>query len=813
MSKYLQEIRFAFRRLRKSPTYSITALLTLFIGIAAAVLVFGLLNALLFTSLHVPEPDRLYSVQHQNDLNSSYPDYKDLRDRNKVFSDLALFRLVRVGLGTVNGSNPVWGYEISGNYFETLKLRPFLGRFLQPSDEHTRNAEPYVVLSYNCWRQRFGGDPSILGLSVHVNNFPYTVIGIAPEDFRGTERIVQPEVWLPALNETNFESFDWIEQRPSSTSWLIGRLKAGIYPKQAEADLNDIASQLAREYPDVNERRDYHLSQPGLLGDTLGAPVQGLISGIMLLAILQLIAVCANLGVLFAARTSDRRRELALRVALGSSRKRIFRELLVETLLLSFIACTFAVILTQIAMRALSQWRPLPEFPVSLTANPGITVYFFAFCLSVATGVLFGALSARDVWRTDPNLAIRSVGDNLAPGRFFGLRDLLLGVQIAVCCLLVTACFVSIAGLQKAIKVPMGFNTERVYLASFDLRLAGYKEADASSVQEHLLQAVAVLPGVTQAAYGNTVPLALDQSSTSIVPESAGEFGSASNTAFPNPSTAIYYQISPGYLPVSTIRLIAGRDFTRQDNARSPKVAIVSQSLASKLYGTESPIGRRFYSRAQGTDPWEIVGVVEDGRYQTWGNNANAVFYPILQVPSTTTVLLTSSGLPAAQVLPEVRQAIFRVDSGIPIFNLSSWTESLDVVLFPARAVAIVIIVFGAIAIVLAVTGMFGLASSTVSRRLRDLGIRMALGARPFQIARVVLMRTSILLVTGSIIGFLLGYAVSKIIASIVYQATPNVAWILAEVVATMFLTGALATSLPLRRALSSRPIDLLRSE
>ncbi len=321
------------------------------------------------------------------------------------------------------------------------------------------------------------------------------------------------------------------------------------------------------------------------------------------------------------------------------------------------------------------------------------------------------------------------------------------------------------------------------------------------------------LPGVTQAAYGNTVPLALDQSSTSIVPESAGVFGSASNAAFANPGTAVYYQISPEYLPISMVRLTAGRDFTWQDSAKSRKVAIVSQSLASKLYGAESPIGRRFYSRAHGPDPWEIVGVAEDGRYQTWGQNTNAVFYPILQVPSTATVLLTRSSLPAAQALPQVRQAIFRVDSGIPIFSLNKWTELLGVVLFPARAVAIIVSVFGAIGIALAVTGMFGLTSGTVSRRLRDLGIRMALGARPFQIARVVLMRTGILLVTGSIVGFMLGYAVSKLIASIVYQTTTSMTWILTEVVATMFLTGGLATYLPIRRALSSRPIDLLRSE
>lgn len=813
MLNVVQEIRLSLRRLRKSPSFSMTALVTLSVGLGTTVTVFGLLSALLFSPLQVPESHRLYSVQHQHDLNNSYLDYKDLRDRNTVFSSLALLRLTRVGLETISGADPVWGYEISGNYFDTLKIHPFLGRFLQPSDEHAKDADPDIVLSYDYWRQRFGGDATIIGRTIRVNKFPYTVIGVAPQGFHGTERVVQAEVWLPVLNETSFEGFNWIEHRAAANAWIIGRLKPGISPQAAEAELDNIAGQMASEHPDVDERRDYQLSQPGLLGNTLGAPVQRLGLGIMLLAALQLIAACANLGSLFAARTSDGKRELAIQVALGASRIAVFRALLVEALLVSLIACAFAMIVARLTLQAFSQWRPVSALPVQLEAHSGVPVYVFAFCLSIATGILFGVLSARDVWRIDPNFAIRSTNRSALAERGLGLRDILLGVQIAVCCLLVTTCFVSIAGLRKLAGARLGFETQGVYLASLDLRLANYKESDVSGIQKRLLDATAALPGVSRSAYGNTTPLALDQSSTTIVPESVGPFGSDGNKAFPNKLIAPSYQVSPEYLSVLTIPIIAGRDFTWQDNATSRRVAIISQTLANELYGREVPIGRQFYSQAQGPDPWEIVGIVQDGKFQTFGHDASAVFFPILQVPSTSTILLARSSLRPEQVIPEMRQGIASVDSGIPVLTLNSWTDSLHFVLFPARAVTVILGAFGVITLLLAVTGIFGLAASTVSRRLRDLGIRMALGARPVQIALVVLKRTVVLLTVGSALGFVLGYLVSNVIASIIYQSTTNLLWLLSMVAATMLATGALATWLPLRRALSANARDLLRSE
>lgn len=808
-----QEVRLTFRRLRKAPSFTITALLTLSVGISVTVMIFGVLHGLLLTPLNVRDPGQLYSVEHGNDLNSSYPDYKDLRDRNKSFSGLALMRIVHIGLGTSNGTDAVWGYEVSGNYFDTLGLQPFLGRFLQPSDEHGKDANPALVLSYSCWHTRFAGAPNIVGQTVYVSKLPYTVIGVAPEGFFGTERIFQSELWLPVLNEQSLEDFNWIDAREARNAWLIGRVKPDVSPQRAEAELKSIASQMAREHPRSEVPTDYQLSQPGLLGNTLGGPVRGLLSGIMLLAFLQLIAACANLGALFATRTSDRAPELALRVALGSSRSGIFRELVLEALMVAFIACIFAMAVAQFLLKSLSHWRPLSELPIRLDAEPGISVYLFALLAAVGSGLLFGAISARSVWSIDPNLALRNAVRNPLVGRRFAIRDLVLGMQIMVGSLLVTACFVAVDGLQKSAAAPLGFNTEGVYLASFDLRLASYKDAQAPIVQKRLLDAVLALPGVTGAAYGNAMPLGLDQSNTTLVPESAGAFGSATNRAFANKSRATYYQISPGYLQVSTLRLIAGRDFTWEDNATTRKVAIISRSLAARLEGSKTPIGQRFFSMAQGAEPWEIVGVIDDGRYQTFNHDADAVFYPILQVPSTSTVLAARTSLTPGEIIPEMRQAISRVDAGIPLFSVSSWTDSLGFVLLPGRAVASALAVFGVIAILLAVTGIFGLASNSVRQRLRDVAIRIALGGRPFQIVRIVLMRTAILLTAGSTTGFLLGYAAGKVIAGIVYQSNTNVGWVLMMAVMTMFFAGAIAVSLPLKRALAARPMDLLRAE
>jgi predicted permease len=810
MPNLLQDVRYAFRQLCKSPGFAFTALFTLAVGIGANVVVFGVVNSLLLNPLPVPHPERIYTVEHRaknNPLNSSFPQYLDLRDRNRVFSGLAAIRVMRIGLEAAEVAQPVWGYEVSSNYFETLGVGPVLGRFLTPSDEQTDHASEVAVLSYACWKSRFGGDPNVVGSKVRINKHPYTVIGVAPASFQGTEKMFWPEVWLPILNEQQIEGYNWIHQRTDVNSWVVGRLKDGITEAQAEANLNSVAAQLAHEYPNTDEHVNFRLSRPGFLGDMLGGPVRGFMFGVMLLAGLVLLAACMNLGGLLAARTSDRARELAIRVAIGSSRSRILRQLIVESVVVALAGGVSALLVSAVLLRLISEWRPIADFPAQFLVQPDKKVYLFAFLISTVTGLIFGCTPGRQIWKTDPNHVLRAgSGTAVAAGRL-ALRDVLLGVQIAVCCLLVTACFVSLRGLQRTLSTPLAFDAKGVTLANFDLYLADYKDSQVPHVQQHLLDAVSHLPGVTAAAFSSTTPLALDQSSTSVFDASVTEFR-ASARKF----TASYYQVSPGYFATAGTRLLAGREFNWHDDKAAPKVAVVNAAFARRLFGTEHAIGKLFHSH--GEKPWEIVGVAEDGKYENLLEDSKpAIFYPILQMPNTSTTLIVRSGLPPAQIIPAVREAIYGVDRSIPIFTLSSWQDSLGFMMLPTLAATVALTVFGSLAIILALTGLFGLASYTVSKRLRELGIRVALGAQQAQVLRAALSRTVLLLAVGSITGLLLGVAASRVLASIVYHASASDPVVLLGVAVTMALVGLLAASIPARRALAINPMDLLREQ
>jgi predicted permease len=804
------DVRYALRQLRRSPSFAILALITLTLGVAANVIVFGVVDAFFLRPLPgISQPQQLYTVQHTEDLwiTLSYPQYKDLRDRNTVFSGLAMYRPARIGLGQKESAQPVWGYEVSGNYFDMLGVKPALGHFFHAEDDVDPGGKQYAVLSYRCWQEQFGANPNLVGTTIYLNKYPYTLVGVAPEEFRGTERLILPDVWVPVSNEVLIEGFDWIHNRNDSNAWVIARLKLGVTKSQAEADLNTMAKELAREYPHNDEGLKLHLTKPGFLGDALGGPTRGFTFAIMLLAMLVLLAASANLGGLFAARTADRMRELAIRMSVGSSRLRIFRQLLTESVLMAAMGGIAAMFVARAALRFLSQWHPPTEFPIQVAVNPEAKVYAFALFVAAVTGVLLGILPARQVWNTDPNQALRGGGSSHLLSRRWAMRDVLLGVQIALCCLLVTASFVSLRGLVRAFRMPLGFNQQDVTLAIFDLHLARYADGKLEFAQQQLLERVSRLPGVTSAAYSSSTPLSLDQSETDVYPENVHEFR-PTNVQF----NANYYSVSPGYFHTAGTRLLAGREFTWNDDQHAPEVAIINQTFAQRLFGTESPIGK-YFNTSMG-HRLQVVGVVEDGKYAFIAEAPSpALFFPILQVKNSSTVLLVRSPRPSLEMVPAVRRAIDEFDPTIPVFGVRSWTDALAIALFPARAATIALGIFGLLALMLAITGVFGLASYTVSSRLHELGIRVALGAHMSDVMRAALGRTALLLMIGSAAGLLLGMAASRVLAMIVYQASALDPLVLVGVLATMALVGIASASLPARRALAIDPAKLLRED
>lgn len=807
MHIFAQDLRYALRQLWRSPGFALTAILTLTMAIGANVVVFGVLDALVLPPLPVPEADRVVQVEQPDGITVSYPNYVDIRDRNSTFSGVAMFRFARVGLDISGEAEPVWGYEASGNYFATLGVKPFLGHFFTPNEDTKINGEPYVVLSYDAWKVQFGGDPHVVGRVVRVNKHPYTVIGVAPRHFHGTERFIWPEFWASIHDEPEIEGYNWIQERGSQNSWVIGRLRPAVMPAQANADLTNIAGQIAKEHPDFGKNLKLQVAKPGLLGDMLGGPARGFLFGVMLMAALVLLAACSNLGGLFAARTMDRARELGIRIAIGSSRMRILRQLLMESVLVAVLGGFLAVLVAKILLNALSLWHPTPDFPVQFLVEPNAGAYSFAALIALLTGILFGVVPARQIWKTDPNQALKAAGIAGPVFHKLAIRDVLLAVQIALCCLLVTASLVSLRGLLRTLNLHLGIHPEGVVFASMDVHLAGYDGAAIPEVQQRLLAAVSHIPGVTMAAYSRSTPLYLDTSTTTIFLPGTTDFN------FNSPHVAaIYYEVSPDYFRVAGTRLLAGRFFTEHDNKQSPSVAIVNQTLARKLFGTEDAVGKHY--PYWGGKQVEVVGVVEDGKYETLTEDPKAaVFWPELQMPNSSMVLLARTDRPASEMVPAMRQAIAGVDPALPVFNISSWQHAISFVLLPMRAASVALGILGALAMMLAVTGIFGMASYTVSKRMRELGIRVALGAQSRHVLRTALGRAALLLGIGSVAGLVLGMVASRVLASIVYEASAADPWVIAAVVGTMALIGLVSAAVPVRRALSAEPAVLLRDE
>jgi predicted permease len=809
MFPLLQDLRFAFRQMRRSPGFVVTAVITLALGIGANVVVFGVLQALILRPLDVPHPDgvRMLQPAEPGNVNLSYPEMRDVRDGNTVFSGVAAERVMDFGLEADGTPRPVWGYEVSGQYFELLGIKPFLGRLLQPSDDTHPGAAEVAVLSWAAWKNYFAGDPGIVGKIVRIDKHPYTIIGVTPANFYGTEKFLQPDLFVPMANEEQLEGFSWLESRYNKNIWPIVRIREGVTLPQVQAELNTIAARIARQYPKEEEHLSLRVTRPGLLGDLFGAPARGFLAGVMVLAGIVLLAACANLGSLFAARTADRARELAIRMAIGSSRWRIVRQLLTEAFLIAIIGGVFACALAWTALAALKSWHPPTSFPIAFAVAPEPSLILVAFLISVFAGVAFGVIPLRQIFAADPNQALKSGSSRSAAGGRWAFRDLLLGAQIALCCVTVTAAFVSLRGLGKALTMQLGFEPEKAVVTKLGLGLAGYKDDTAAVFQHQLLERVLQLPGVDSAAYASTTPLSLDQSNWSIYPQKAVEY---------RPSTialnANVYSVSPGYFRTTATKLLAGRDVSLSDGPKAPPVAVVNHEFVRDLFHTDPAVGRYFKDGSGRLI--QIIGVAEDGKYESLGEDPHpAMFLPIAQQRSASTVLIVRTRIDSNEMAAVIRKLVHDLDPAIPIQESGAWRNQLALQLFPAQAATVALSLFGVFGLLLSITGTFGLASYTVSKRLRELGIRVALGAKARQIVIAALGRMMIVVTTGSVAGLLLGVAAGKLLSAIVYHASAQDPFVLFAVAITMLFTASLSIANPVRSALNIDPARLLRQE
>jgi predicted permease len=807
----LCDVRYSLRVLRKSPGFTIVAVSTLALAIAANAVVFGVLNAMILRPMNLPQEQSLYGIERvgQDDPVESYPDYLDLRDRNRSFESLAAYRISEAGLDAGESALRIFLFEVSGNYFDTLGIKPYLGRFFHASDEHGRNSAPYVVLSYACWHTRFQDDRSVVGRIVQLNKHPFTVVGVAPPEFHGTLLFASPDLFLPMVNEEQIEGRDVLSARDNPWIYLaLGHLKAGVTPAQAISDLNSIGSYLEKTYPKEHGRTTFSLSRPSLYGDYLGSRVEAFLTGLMLLAGLILLAASANLGGLFAARAADRSREVALRLALGAKRARILRTLFTEALLISLAGGAFGLWSSVVLLHGLSAWQPLPRYPISVPVNPDANVYAVALVLALISGLLFGVVPVRQVLRTDPYQIVKA-GSTSTLGRRITLRDALLVVQIAICAVLVTSSIVAVRGLVRSLHSNFGFEPRNAMIVSVDLRMAGYNGDKLLEMQKRMVEAMRTIPGVESAGLIDWAPLISGAYADSNV--------FTGDTADLRPSNAaavsFIFKISPEYFHAARTALLSGRTLTWYDDNHTPRVALVNREFASRIFGSPARAIGGFFKIEDGTRV-QVVGIVEDGKYKGITEDPHpAMFLPILQSPSRETMLVVRSRVDPLQLTAAIRNRLRELDRGLPPY-IETWSKELDnFAFFPAHVATISLGVLGVMGVMLSITGIFGMAAYSVSKRLKELGIRVAIGAQPKAVLQAALGRPVRLLAFGSAAGVLLGILASRVLASIVYSATPRDPLVLAGVVFAMALLGIVATWIPAQRALSIDPAILLREE
>lgn len=815
MSRLLADLRYALRQLRRGPGFAATAILTLALGVAANVIVFGVIDGLFFRSSAIPNESQLSFIQQRpdNSTNLSYPDYLELRTRNRTFSQIGAYRFTEVALAGNGHAQPRWNLQATGSYFDALGVTPLLGRFFHDNDDaHGANGSPYAVLSYATWQKDFAADPNIVGRTIRVSQQPFVVLGVARPNFRGTERFLAPDLWTDLWNEQQIEGYSFIQDRHNQNIWVMGRRLPDVTIAQAQADLDRVARDLARQYPNDEANTTFRIAPIGFIGAVFSGPLRSFLAALMFLAALVLLAACVNLGGLYAARASDRTRELAIRTALGATRARIALQLVVESLAVSLIGGSLGLLLARAALHALSNYRPPFDFPVAVAVEPGPLVFLFALALSIAAGLFCALAPARQAARADVLSAIKSSGATASFGRRIALRDLLLLVEVTLCCVLVTAAFVSVRGLARSLRAPLGFQPANVTILALNFGLAHYAGTAALPGQRRILDAASALPGVQSAALSSSIPLDLiGGSTTGIARESNGPI-TQRDILF----GAQYYNISPRYFETAGTRLLFGRDFTWHDDKQSPPVAIVNQTLARKLFGTPNAVGRHF--RPGGAPNYTIIGIVEDGKYGSLTEDPMpALFYSVAQNPDSDTHVVLRTATTAMLASPRLAAALTSIvqgiDSNLPISQIGPWQQIIAPVLFPARAATIALGILGLLALTLAITGIFGLASYSVSRRLRDFGIRLALGAPRKSILNSALGRVTAIVLIGSGCGMLLGLASTRILAAIVYGASANDPLVVLAVVFTMLATGVLSASLPARRALAIEPASLLREE
>ena len=830
MATLLQDLKYGLRMLRKNTGFTAVAVLTLALGIGANTAPYSLLNAVFLRMLPVETPEQLVVVSTAfvpgNDTrygqSFSYPLYRELRDHTGTLQGVIAYRTLATSLSVNGATERVTGELVSGNYFSVLGVKPFMGTMISAEDDEKPGSGgsrgPVTVLSYGFWRRRFGADPSVIGKSLDLNGQPFTVIGVAAPGFSGTEVGEAPDVFAPMMMQLTLLPWNANGLTGRRNVWLrvMGRLKPEVSAQQAEAELTLVLQRFNQE--DISRMSDLTPARRGrLLGQRItllegSTGTSGLrrkfsqpLTIVMVVVLLVLLIACANVANLLLARAMGRQREIAVRLSLGATRRRLLQQLVAESLVLSFWGAAFGLVISRWVRDLLLRFLPKAQ---NLDVSVDKHVLGFTLLLAAVTGLVFGLVPALQA--TKPNLTPALKGELTAgQPRHFGLRKGIVVLQVALSLLLLIGAGLFVRTLQNLDLVDPGFIRERVLLLSVDPSLRGYKADQAKVFFDRLLERVRALPAVRSVSLADCAPLGNHTQSTVFV--QGYQPRPDEPTLDPSKTT-----VAPGYFGTMGIPLLLGRDFSPQDSSSGAKVAIVNQTFARHYFPNQNAVGQRLGLTKDKFDV-EIVGVVKDSKYGGLREAPTRMVYLPLAQGLNSMVLHVRTASNAAGVADALREQVRALDKDLPVFDIRTVEQQVDLSLAQEKLVATLSGLFGLLALGLSAVGLYGVMAYSVGLRTREIGIRMALGARQGEVLWMVLRETFFLALTGITIGIPTALAAARLassqIAGLLFELKATDPVSIGIAASVMVVIAALAGYLPARRASRVDPMVALRYE
>jgi predicted permease len=813
MESLLQDLRHGLRILLRRPVFTLVAVLSLGLGIGANTAIFSLANAMLWRRPPVADPDRLATLYTKDVKNPGFSalsrlNWQDYREMSRSFSGILGYQWAALNVQTGGEPAVSFGQLASANYFDVLGVRPPFGRGFRPEEDGDPGAHPVVVLAHRFWQERMGGDPAVLGRKVTINGSGYVVIGIAPEGFTGPDVGVEPQLWIPMsmyhqISPNRF--FDWYQSRRALAVSAIGRLKPGVTLAEAQGEIGKLAKNLERDYLDDNKGRSVELIP--LPQASIPPQIrQGLLTGTGLLLLvtgLVLLIACSNVSNLLLAQATARRREIAIRLSQGAARGRLIRQLLTESVLLALMGGAFGLLVSVWMQGLLPKLLPQGQFPVRVELPLDVRVLAFALGISLLTGLLFGLVPALRATETSLVPALKNQTDpNAGALRGFGLQGALVAGQVALSLVSLIAAGLFIRSLGKAQHIDPGFPAEHLATITFDTDLQGWEKARAEQFHHDLCERVATLPGVAGAALAQAGPFQGAFGRTVFL-----EGGDTSNDGVMmqvNP-------VGPGYFETTGIPIVAGRALAEADRADAPRVVIVNETMAKKYWPGQSAVGKRFHFF--GDPPVEVVGVARDAKYNNPGEDPQPYVYePLAQRSMTAVTLIIRSSRAPESVLGTVQKEVRRLAPGMPLL-VATVPELIRQSLWGPKAGAMLLAAFGLLALGLATIGLYGVMSFSVARRSREIGMRMALGAREADVLGLVLRQGLTVVAAGMVAGLLLAAGLTRMASGFLFGVSATDPVSFGATSAVLLLAAFAATLVPALRAVSVPPSVALRYE